>query len=91
MAGVRGRRVRRSKQQWVEIVRRCEASGIGKQQFCARNGIALSSLLRWRQRLAVEPSADFVELVPSSESSSSAMRWTLEVSLPSGVSLRFQG
>jgi transposase-like protein len=87
----RKRRVRRTEKQWTEILRRFEASGEGLQQFCRREGVALSSFQRWRQRLGKNTPARFVELVPTVAVESSAMNWSLEVSLPNGVSLRFRG
>jgi len=35
--------------------------------------------------------AEFVELAPAVRSSDEADKWSLDVSLPNGVSLRFQG
>lgn len=83
-------RARRTKRQWAEIVRRYEAGGSGQREFCSRHGLSLSSLQRWRQRLADAPATSFVELVPEREPAANATRWTLEVSLPGGTLLRFQ-
>ena len=90
MAKSRTTRVRRTKSQRAEIVRRYEASGLEQRQFCIRSGVALSSLQRWRRQVATTPAGGFVELVPETEPIGTT-RWTLEVSLPGGVSLRFQG
>ena len=90
MPEARARRVRRNKAQWREILRRFESSGVGSRQFCRRNGLALSSLQRWRQRLGSTSATDFVELVPE-RSSDPAPSWSLEISLPGGVCLRFRG
>ena len=84
-------RERRSEKQWSEILRRFEASGEGSRQFCRREGLALSSLQRWRQRLGTRCAKRFVELVPEAPAESTATSWSLEVSLPQGVSLRFRG
>ena len=91
MPEARARRVRRTKTQWVEIIRRFETSGLGSRKFCRRNGLALSSLQRWRGRLGSMSRTAFVELVPEGPSSDPAPSWSLEVSLPSGVCLRFRG
>jgi hypothetical protein len=84
-------RVRRTEKQWTEILRRFDASGEGSRQFCRREGLALSSLQRWRQRLGATPATRFVEIVPAASTGVSAESWSLEVSLPNGVSLRFRG
>jgi hypothetical protein len=84
-------RVRRTEKQWTEILRRFESSGEGSRQFCRREGVALNSLQRWRRRLEPAPEGRFVELVPTSCPETAATSWSLEVSLPNGVSLRFRG
>ena len=38
----RSRGVRRSEEQWIEILRRFESSGLGSRQFCHRDGLPLS-------------------------------------------------
>ena len=84
-------RVRRDGKQWSEILRRLESSELDTTEFCRREGVALSSLQRWRRRLGPVDAAEFVELVPSSSPNARSSSWSLEVSLPNGVSLRFQG
>ena len=84
-----GRR-RRSEKQWTAILRRFEASGLDSKEFCRRDGLALSSFQRWRQRLGPRSSAGFVELVPSVPGDATSTGWSLEVSLPNGASLRFR-
>ena len=87
----RRRGVRRNAQQWIEILRRFESSGLGSVQFCQSNGLPLSSLQRWRSRLGSVGPAKFVELVPAAPEDAAAASWSLEVSLPGGAALRFQG
>jgi hypothetical protein len=87
----RSRRKRRTEAEWIEILRRFESSGLPSRGFCRREGLALSSFQRWRRRLGSVAAADFVELVPTSSPSVPAARWSLDVSLPNGVALRFQG
>ncbi len=83
------KRPRRTKAQWTEILRRFEASGVESREFCRREGLSLSSFQRWRRGLGSVATTEFVELVPTSSDPSSS--WSLDVSLPNGVSLRFQG
>ena len=85
------RRVRRDGEQWSEILRRLQSSGLETREFCRREGVALSSLQRWRRRLGSDDGAEFVELVPDSSPKVGSSSWSLEVSLPSGANLRFQG
>lgn len=85
------RGVRRTEKQWIEILRRFASSGSGSREFCDREGVPLSSLQRWRRRLGRVPSEKFVELVPAVSANASSASWSLEVSLPGGACLRFQG
>ena len=84
-------RVRRDGKQWSEILRRFESSGLDRSEFCRREDVAVSSFQRWRHRLGSVAAAEFVELVPTSSPSVPSSSWSLEVSLPNGVCLRFQG
>ena len=45
----RRRRVTRSEAEWRAIVQRFERSGLTRSEFCAREGVAASSLSKWRQ------------------------------------------
>ena len=54
-------RPRRTKAQWTEILRRFQSSAQTSQEFCRREGLALSSFQRWRRELWSV--AEFVELV----------------------------
>ena len=88
----RGRGVRRGEKEWAKIVRRFESSGLAGAVFCQREDLALSSLQRWRQRLAPRGSAPFVELIPPPASTpAAASSWSLELTLPNGASIRLQG
>jgi len=88
----RRRVVRRGEKEWSKIVHRFESSGLAGTVFCQREGLALSSLQRWRQRLSSRCSAPFVELVPPTVSASApSSGWSCELTLPNGASVRFQG
>ena len=85
-------RKRHTEAQWTEILGRFQSSGQDSREFCRREGLALSSFQRWRRRLgSVAAAAEFVDLVPTSSPSDSSASWSLDVSLPNGVGLRFQG
>jgi len=85
------RRPRRDKKQWTEIFKRFDSSGLSTRDFCRQEDLALSSFRRWRRRLGSIAPAEFVELVPTVQSSAVSSSWSLDVSLPNGVCLRFQG
>ena len=88
----RNRRKRRTEAEWTEILRRFESSGLASRGFCRREGLALSSFQRWRRRLGSVGDTEFVELVPTTSSPGVQLAsWSLDVSLPNGVCLRFQG
>ncbi len=87
----RSNRTRRTKAQWTEILREFGSSGVDSREFCRREGLALSSFQRWRRQLGSIAASEFVELVPASSPSAPSSSWSLDVSLPNGVSLRFEG
>lgn len=92
MPGSRGLRKRRSEPSG-EIIRRSATSGLSSSEFCRREGLALSSLQRWRARLT-EPSlsGEFVELIPPPAAEAGATSpWMVELTLPGGMCLRFRG
>lgn len=89
--GSKGGRVRRSREEWGRICARFGSSGLSAGAFCAREGIALASLARWRSLLSTGSPADFVEWTPSAGLPSSALApGEMELSLPGGVRLRFR-
>jgi transposase-like protein len=84
--------VRRGEKEWAQIVQRLDSSGLAGKAFCQREGVALSSLQRWRRRLASRGAASFVELVPPAAAAPAlSSGWSLELTLPNGASVRFQG
>ena len=88
----RSSRTRRTGAQWSEIIRRFESSGQSTSEFCRREGLALSSLQRWRRQLGSSAAAAFVELEPTTAASAQpGTGWSLEVTLPNGVGLQFRG
>ena len=86
-----GRKIcRRGATEWRRWLARYERSGLSQKAFCARHGLALSTLTYWRRRernRAAEQSASFVEVPQSAVSavpSSMALAGIL-IELPSGV------
>lgn len=90
----RRHRQRRTEAEWAEILGRFKASGLGRREFCRREGLALSTFQRWGDR-AGRPSGGsaFVELVPSVTPTLAIRKseWELELSLPNGLCLRLRG
>lgn len=58
------KRRRRSREQWRSILERFEASGLGVEAFCAREGLNESSFRRWRSLLADGASVGVVPARP---------------------------
>ncbi len=87
----RSHRTRRTKAQWTEILRRFESSRLDSREFCRRESLALSSFQRWHRRLGSVAAGEFVDLVPTSSPSVPSASWLLDVTLPNGLCLRFQG
>lgn len=89
-------RMRRSRDQWRELLERFERSGQSREQFCRERGLTLSSFDRWRRQLGktVAPrqvsSGEplFLELAPEVRASSGA--WDVELQLGAGVVLRLR-
>ena len=93
------RRVRRSQQQWRELVARFEQSGQERKEFCAEQGLSLGSFTQWQRKLR-EPvpggsnaaeEAVFIEL-PGAQAGAAAPpgSWELELQLGAGVVLRLK-
>jgi hypothetical protein len=82
-------RVRRSDAEWQGIISRWEKSGLKPSQFCRREQIQLSSFLRWRR--VGRPASAVSEFVAVTTPPPASSSWALEISLPNGCQLRFQG
>jgi len=81
--------VRRSEQQWREILHRFESSGQSQREFCNAEGLTLASFARWCRRLQATQTRSaidrrFVEL----SAPSVAPTWSIELELPDGSVLR---
>lgn len=91
------RRIRRSPDQWREIMARFERSGQTREQFCTEQGLGLSTFSRWRRSLSREvpvapahsDDALFVELARAAPEPP-AQAWDVELQLGAGVCLRLR-
>jgi len=90
-------RVRRTEAEWREVLSRWKTSRLTAREFCRKESIQATSFHRWQQRLSGSSGHDeFIPVVAASTSistptTSSTSSWTVEVTLPNGVQLRFQG
>ncbi|MDQ7008255.1 MAG: hypothetical protein Q9Q40_13605, partial [Acidobacteriota bacterium] len=90
MARGRSQRVRRSEEEWREILERFEASKLSLRAFCRQEQIGIASLHRWRKRLALALGPGFVDLRPPSVVGNHE-GWELDLELPGGGRLRLRG
>lgn len=82
-------RCRRTESEWRQILARWGQSGRSGRDFCRTEGIQFSSFQRWRQRVGAPPAvSDFVTVTSPRPSGPS---WTLEITLPNGGTIRWQG
>lgn len=65
------RRVRRSRDEWEQILSDFRSSNLTQQAFCKQNGISTVSLSKWRKRLPADnPSAGFIPVQLSPDANS---------------------
>jgi hypothetical protein len=79
-------RVRRSQDEWREIITRFAGSGLGEREFCRQEKINKNSFERWQKRLGATEQSDFVDVTPILQESSSS--WAVEVELANGTIVR---
>lgn len=85
-------KVRRTDSEWQSILDQWKKSGLVPREYCRKHGIHLTSFRRWRDRLsAAEVNDAFVPVTAALPATPSTSPWSLEVTLPNGVQLRFQG
>ena len=80
----------RTRERWIDRLRRFDASEQTVAQFCAQEGISGPSFYQWKHRLAQEADSNspaIPEILPL-HLSAGPVPEILEVILPSGTSLR---
>ena len=82
--------MQRSAAQWHEIVARYRQSGLGRQAFCATEGLSVATLAKWvsRVRRSEARRGHFIEVPTPAEQ---GRLWAVEVEFPTGVRLRVRG
>ncbi len=86
--------LRRSSEQWQELMSSYEKSGLTQEAFCAKESLSPSTFYTWRKRLCCVTVAKpkeprFVELstsLPNRESSD----WDIELTLGDNIVLRLR-
>ena len=103
-AGSTRRRARRTAAQWRKLIERFDRSGQTRGNFCAANGLALSTFDLWRRKLdqtqaaadEAPPESLFVELTNATEpagpsrTAAGTGAWEVEFELGAGVVLRLR-
>ncbi len=94
MQALSGGRVRRSRAEWQEFVRRFEESDLNEAAFCRHEKISRSSFIKWRRKLeASSPArpAPFIEMAPIPRPETNhPSGGEFELCLPGGVTLRWK-
>ena len=93
------RRVRRSQEQWRELLARFAQSGQSREQFCAEQDLSAGSFTQWQRKLRkpvagganVAEESVFIELAPDAPGAATPSGpWELELQLGVGVVLRLR-
>ena len=85
--------IRRSPEQWQELVDQWRDSGQSAARFCKTHGIGYASFCSWRKRLAdeqagpVDPETQFIDL-GALTSTHVGHGWNIVLSLGNGLELR---
>lgn len=95
MSAAASKRIRRFAEDWRLIFEQHHTSGLSQAAFCKREGIALSTFARWKQRLSDEAplertggsaaNSDWIDL---SRTENASAGWTIELDLGDGICLR---
>lgn len=84
------KRIRRTPQQWQQIIDQQSRSGQAARQFCADNDLNYSVFCKWRRKLAPsQPGAAFLD-VSSLVVPEPTPTWEVELDLGGGMALRLR-
>ena len=91
------RRHRRSRPEAAQLVAEFEASGISREEFCQRHGLALATLARYRRRLRQRRGEEAdasrwlaVQLSGPTATVGSGVASELRVALPNGLRIEIE-
>ena len=82
------RRVRRSQEEWQQLVDEQQRSSLSQRAFCQSKGISVASLQNWKRRLLSREAGEWLELGQVSTATSPG--WDIELDLGHGVCLRLR-
>lgn len=89
-------RVKRSKQQWQQLIEAQQASALTIKQFCDEHNITVSNFYlqrkKYRERATpkVEPTDDWLPLNTLAQTQRDERHWQIELTLPNGVVLNMR-
>lgn len=84
------RRIRRSREEWQQLIEEQKGSGQTQAAFCAAHGVSVGSLQNWKRRLAApdatpEPWLEFGTLAEAKSAT-----WDIELDLGDGIVVRLR-
>jgi hypothetical protein len=82
-------RVRRSENEWRELITRFARSGLSRREFCRQEKINKNSFDRWQKRLGAPKRSEFIDVTPNDVGSGRS--WAVEVELSDGTVVRVGG
>jgi hypothetical protein len=89
MNGNTPQRIRRSRDQWQQLISEQAASDMTQSAFCRARSLSLASFQNWKRRLAAEtPAEPWVELGTLSQAGGPG--WDIELTLGDGICLRLR-
>lgn len=91
-------RIRRSAEQWQDLINEQARSGLSQADFCKREQVALSTFTNWKRRLsgkvgrtsAAERETATAPWIDLGAVSGSEPGWDIELDLGGGVCLRLR-
>jgi len=85
------RHVRRSPNDWQQLIDEQARSDLSQSAFCATHALSLTSFRHWKQRLAAapSPSPNWLDLGPLHERPA-AVGWDIALELGDGLCLRLR-
>ena len=92
MSNTKRQAIRRSPDQWSQVISDQRAIGLSQVEFCKREGIAPSTFARWRQRLSGAEKPTFGEepRIELGDFPGSRAGRDIELDLGDGISLRLR-
>jgi len=81
------RHIRRSEEQWREVLAAQESSGKSQEEYCRAAGISKTTFWKWRRQLKKHGASRFIELEPP-RGGTSVNAAKLEVEVAGGITLR---